>query len=460
MAAKVVTYPAPRGEPASRDFTIEADGKPVFGYIARVYDTRHGKGRPSKHIGHDPRFTTVTFGYFDFQGEVTVKVASTRDVKSAVVRPLSYGVEPSISGNVITFTLDRPRHVTLEINGRALRCLHLFTNPLETDPPKPDDPKVRYFGPGTHRVKQIELKSGQTLYIAGGAVVMAEGGKDKVKGPIVSVQGAENVTIRGRGILDSSLIPWRNRNMVVVSKSANVTVRDIILRDANVWTVVMREAHHVQVRNIKMISYRLNSDGINSCNSQDIVIDGCFVRNRDDSIVMKGLVRDAPVKNVTVQNCVVWNDWGYSLGVTYEIRSDISNITFRNCDIIHSTKASRREMFVLGVLVGDAGTVRSIRFEDIRVERAANSLIGLTIRKHPWTKDDRTGNIREIVFKNVSLIGGKFPPSVFFGNGPDSTVENVTFENLRIHGKRVANPKEGRFEVGKFVSNMKFLPKQ
>jgi hypothetical protein len=51
--------------------------------------------------------------------------------------------------------------------------LMVFANPLEKDAPKKDDPNEIYFGPGIHRPAAgvVEVKSQQTLYIAGVRVV-------------------------------------------------------------------------------------------------------------------------------------------------------------------------------------------------------------------------------------------------------------------------------------------------
>ena len=76
-AARVISYPAPEGEPASPDYTVEAGGKSVFVYPAQVL---HGG--------------PASFAYFDFSGTVEVRVSATRPVRSAVVRPSSYGIRP------------------------------------------------------------------------------------------------------------------------------------------------------------------------------------------------------------------------------------------------------------------------------------------------------------------------------------------------------------------------------
>ena len=83
---------------------------------------------------------------------------------------------------IFFFSAFEPPHV--EPDGRKGPLL-LFANPLETDTPKQGDPNVVYFGPGVHKPEKIALQSGQTLYLAGGALVKAE----------VLAQGS-NITIR------------------------------------------------------------------------------------------------------------------------------------------------------------------------------------------------------------------------------------------------------------------------
>lgn len=41
-----------------------------------------------------------------------------------------------------------------------------------------------------------------------------------------------------------------------------------------------------------------NDDGINPCNSQDVLITDCFIRSDDDCVALKGLTFDAPNRNI------------------------------------------------------------------------------------------------------------------------------------------------------------------
>ena len=57
--AKVISYPAPKGETLSSDYMVEVDGVSVPVYMAK---TQH----------HDKKYSIA---YFDFSGTVTVKIA-------------------------------------------------------------------------------------------------------------------------------------------------------------------------------------------------------------------------------------------------------------------------------------------------------------------------------------------------------------------------------------------------
>ena len=68
---------------------------------------------------------------------------------------------------------------------------------------------------------------------------------------------------------------------------------------------------------------------------------------------------------IAVEQCTVWNDWGYALGVSYETRAPIHSVSFRDCDILFVRH------WALGIHVVDSATIRDVRFEDIRVEDLA-----------------------------------------------------------------------------------------
>jgi hypothetical protein len=67
-----------------------------------------------------------------------VSVTSKVPVKTCRGRPLSYNISHQVEGNTITFKLDRPRNLSVEVNGDIYHNLQLFANPrIPTNPRKP-----------------------------------------------------------------------------------------------------------------------------------------------------------------------------------------------------------------------------------------------------------------------------------------------------------------------------------
>ena len=154
---------------------------------------------------------------FDFTGKVEVAVTyNLGEVQTAKVRPLSYDIPFQIDGNTVTFTLEHPRNLSVEVNGDIFHNLHLFTGSPERTIPDKDNPEVIYFGPGIHTVKNGELRvpSGKTVYLAGGAVLMGR----------VLIENVHDVKLLGRGIIDHSI-----KGGIRIANSRDVYVEGMLL---------------------------------------------------------------------------------------------------------------------------------------------------------------------------------------------------------------------------------------
>lgn len=168
---QLITYTVPGdGVELKDDFTVrvrQSGGgwKEVVTYPVKVDEVRQTK----HHV------ELASMGYFDFSGQVEVSVTYNKgEVKSGRVRPLSYGITPRTSGSTITFTLDRPRNLSIEVNGDIFHNLHLFANPIDENRPKKlKDKNLIYFAPGIHQLPgdTLNVPSGKTVYVAGGAIV-------------------------------------------------------------------------------------------------------------------------------------------------------------------------------------------------------------------------------------------------------------------------------------------------
>ena len=130
--ATVTPYPPYPGAEPSPAYRVTVDGQPVFVHRFLTYD----------------QFNWMDYASFSMTGKVRVTVTlllSETRVSTCEVRPLAYGIKPQISGNTVTFELDRPRYLILFLNDAPsfiATGLMLFAEPPEKNPPKLGDSNV------------------------------------------------------------------------------------------------------------------------------------------------------------------------------------------------------------------------------------------------------------------------------------------------------------------------------
>ena len=457
----LVTYPAPVGADRAVDFIVKVNGKEIFVYNSQV----------------------AAFACFSFDGKATVSVTPNRNVEMVDIRPKSHGIDWSVKGSNVSFQLDQPCNLSVEVNGNIERPLFIFANPLEKNPPKPDDENVHYFEAGKiHEAGEIKVGSNQTVYIAGGSIVRGR----------IRAEGAQNVRVIGRGVLDGSHRDYKTQ-MVKLCGCSDVELNGIIVLNSFGWTLVPVKSDNVRIANVKVIGWRDNDDGVDIVGCRNLTIDGCFLRTKDDCIAVKaspGYFEEGEsglrnVQTIRVIDTVLWNaEWGNAMEIGFELQTGrISDILFKDCDIIHVERGG-----TFTIHNGDFATVEDIRFEDIRVEDSRDKLIefriGLSIysadcpwefaRKNPKRKRSplgqwlevgpdkekeyagRRGHIRNVRFKNICVTGTALPKSYLIGYNDTQCVENVIVENLDFNSRRILSAKAGNFTIDK-AKNVRFI---
>jgi hypothetical protein len=440
-AGQVVTYPAPAGETVSGDYHVQAEGRRVDVYTARVLDPPFA-GKEYDYGG------PYSFANFDMEGPVTVRITSPRSLRNTVIRPQSAGIRMTVEDeHTLSLTLDQPRKISVEPDGRNGPLL-LFANPMEKWQVKPGDPNVVYFGPGVHRPEKIVLHSHQILYLAGGAVVKAE----------VLAEGV-NIRIGGRGILDGSDWQWRKGpvgNLISFRNSVDVTVEGITLRGSPHWTIVPQDSRHITIRNVKICNSRVqNDDGINPCNSQDVFISDCFIRSDDDCIALKGLDfsgSNSNVESITVENSVLWCDRARIFLLGHESRAEfMRNVRLRNLDIMHFAMTP----FLLEP--GEDMCLQDVTIENVRVHgEGQRELIRLRPVVNQYMQKRVPGFIRRVSFDNVVVEGrpGDYLVQIE-GADAEHNVDGVSLEHVSILGETLTKD-SNRLKVGAHTKDIHF----
>lgn len=443
--ATLLNYPAPSGAPLSPKYTATINNQPIA-----VYDSRR-----NQHSGSNDQTDII---YFDSDEPVTLSIQATGTMHSGIIRPRRQKIVPyTINGSLgsSTFTLTEPGYYIFNEYG-SYDLLIIFFNPLETDAPDPNDPNVIYYGPGIYETNP-DLQSGQTLYIAGGAIVRGH----------IKIHDATNVKVKGRGLLDgfpftrNPNIPLDSNDLAIdLKNSQNVELEGIIVVDHPSWTVVPYKSSDINIKNLKLISR--NSDGFDISSSQRVTIDGCFVDTWDDAIALKAHAYfeqsnyQGDVKDIIIQNCVLRSGVS-ALEIGYETNGNyFENILFKNIDILGYGPPGFGSMHN-----GNYATVRNVRYENINIEGNGGYIVDLQNLVSGWGGTGAgTGRIKDIYYKDVSIyapFANSIRPSQIFGLSPEYNIDGITFENLKFNDTYITSAQQGNFEINQYASNVNFV---
>jgi hypothetical protein len=465
----VTVYPAPEDAYTfgSYQVTVQGNGVPVYRAIQNDYRSRDDDW--------DLDYGDYGFVSFDAAEPVEVRITSNLALDQGVLRPLSDGIRVEFpQPNVAVFRLEGPGQFSFEPFG-PYSPLMIFYNPPETELPDPEDPTVIYFGPGRHRPESglIHLGDGQTLYLAGGAIVEAG----------LRIQG-ENVTVRGRGILDGTPWHWRKGpttspqrwacdetgrqldpgHMNRVQHSRQVRVEGISIRGAWQWTFFLENSEDLLFENIKIVGGKNhNDDGIDPVNSRNVTIRNSFIRTSDDCFALKGHYQeDGPVEQLWVENCVLWSETQRIVLLGHESRAPaMRDIVFRDIDVIHMGPN-----IGFALHPGEEMVLENVWFEDIRIH--TDGYVGILnpvrifeVRPevNRFMHNKVPGLVRDITFKNITVSGPETRKRLLIVAGWDEkhTTRNIRFENVRIHGELASEESEFVI-IGDHTQGITFSP--
>nr|MCU0451852.1 glycosyl hydrolase family 28 protein [Bernardetiaceae bacterium] len=157
---------------------------------------------------------------------------------------------------------------------------------------------------------------------------------------------------------------------------------------------VPQDCRQVNIRNVKIVSWKFGSDGIDLVATSGVRVADCFLRCNDDCIAIKGWggtekypqtpQKGPNISDIAVRNTVFWNmAWGNAIDIGFELRCDlVSNLSFTDCDVVHVDRGA-----VFSIHNGDYATVQDVRVENLRVEDAMHKLIDVAIFLSQYSLD-------------------------------------------------------------------------
>ena len=450
-------YEGPNLLTSSSKVGIRVEDEELF-----VYETR---------VNHRRKFTWETsedtnpVAIFDFEGKVSVDIEIKDDVllTSATVSPLVYGIQPVIEGNHIRFDLEYTDNYVVEYNGDSDNAIHLFTSDIEEEPITAEDAEnddsIVYIGPGVYEAGAIPLKSHQTLYISGGAVVYGQ----------IRTENLTDITIKGRGILSGAVFDRRTENEytipVEIRSSDHIAIEDLTFLDPAGWCIALYKSSNITLNNIKIVTARPNGDGISVQSCSDVQVNGGFVRTWDDSLVVKNVDRGS-TENITFDGVSVWTDLAQSMEVGYETYGPtMDNIRFQNITIIHNFHKP-----AISLHNCDDAEITNVYYQNITLEDGQmlgddqndgenDFFVDMTIAYNPeWTKSqgDR-GSVDGVIIDNVKVYRiAESCISRMAGESAASQIKNVRIGDIDYAGKLIRNAGDLSLGTNQYVSGITF----
>ncbi len=328
---------------------------------------------------------------FDTTGPVTVSVTASDPHfwdRGVAIQPMRLGLRPVRRGATLTFRLAGPEKLSISRPGdhfASADMLYLFANPPEISRIGPQTPGVRYYGPGVHR-ESIDARSGDTIYLAGGAVVFGS----------LNLWQVHDVHVLGRGMIvydgpqtpsdDNSWIHKPNFHVIVMDAARNIEIDGIttVVR-SRTWQIQMENSRHIGFYNVKVIAATpgdANGDGIDWLGGGDTTVRDSFFRAADDVFALYsnwlGYSEEAfhtpgePVTNISIENTVVSTSISNTIRVAWpEKIGSTAHFHMRDVDVLHTGSGDCKVPFAFFELWADPngqGQHSDYTFDNIRLE--------------------------------------------------------------------------------------------
>jgi hypothetical protein len=320
-------------------------------------------------------------------------------------------------------------------------------------------------GGGAFLIGTIQLKSNVHLQLQPGATLLGSDRREHYRPTLVGgeysagesaflleARDAENISITGPGAIDArgrlfmdgyrsadgpyifQPKPWRPR-MIGFYGCRRVSFRDATLRDAASWCMHLTGCDDVLISGVRILNNLAipNCDGIDPDHCTNVRISDCHIEAGDDCIVIKATRTGAAMgyrgsHNIAITNCTCIST-SAALKIGTETHADSSHILFNNCIVRSSSRG-------LAIQVRDHGNVEDVIFSNCLVQTRlfhdawwgrAEPIYVTALPRHDGQQ--RVGRVRNIRFHNIQC---RSENGVFIAGSPDSPIENLTLDNVRV----------------------------
>lgn len=359
-----------------------------------------------------------------------------------------------------------------------------------------------YFPAGTYLTAAIHLESNITLDIESGAVlkfstifedylpfvkVRWEGVFMNSLSPLIYADKAENITIKGRGVIDGQGHTWWKESRRLIDEirkdgktsatnklqqmwldankgikvspyyestlerkffrppfiqfheSKNILIEGITIINSPFWTINPIGCddlliHGVTINNPSSNPKGHNTDGINPESCRNVRISDCFLSVGDDCITIKsgrdedGRNYGRPCENITITNCIMLAGHG-GVVIGSEMSGGVKKVTISNC-VFNGTDAGIR----LKSSRGRGGIVEEIRVDNIVMNNIQRNAFIFDLFYDKDSKEEPVSE-RTPVFRNIHIsnVTGNDVKKIGYITGiNEMPISEISFSNINM----------------------------
>jgi hypothetical protein len=326
--------------------------------------------------------------------------------------------------------------------------------------------ELEYFLKGFNNVNLLPDEISRLAGITSGTEPINEELPDDVgilgAGSAVSVDRKDRrIKIYGRGILSGEDMPLVGHlgitNGIRLDHSDGVTIEGITILNSAGWQINCATADPEMTRpnlfrNLKLIGWRSNTDGIHPGNVA--LVEDCFLMVNDDAFNIGQFTT-----NIKVKNCVVWSTWG-SIALLSWFSSYGGNAFINQIDIIHWDVPSSYHYGPILLVhdgTGDISNViiQNLHFEDVRF---CKTLIRMRIEPNPFALVKGVpGSVWNITIRDVEFPNETGENTIYGRTDTGSYIKNVRYENLKVHGNLITAAGQIDLNVGPYAEGVEFV---
>lgn len=263
----------------------------------------------------------------------------------------------------------------------------------------------------------------------------------------------ENITLLGEpnSIIDGKGYSWergasKRPSLLRFVNCKYVTLKNLSLRNSPCWCVHLQNCEHVNIEGLSIISdSNSNNDGIDIDGCSFVTVDGCYIENGDDAVVIKS-TKNVLSKDVTIRNCKL-KTLGAGLKIGTETVGDIFNVKFIDNVIIKANGCA------IKIVPTDGSNVDGVCVKNVVAKEVTGPIFvanGTRMRKYYTDQIKNTFSsisniiidnfVAEKVYNRSEEVVDKAKGVVFFSGTKQNRIQNVTVKNCIFNMPSLLSP--------------------